>query len=95
MKYWTFKKANFKSSCGIQVYEGYLFEEFQGYYYKKKLYKLVEKRTLKGIERKEKFIGYGYDIFFRKVDGNFISWNEWKSLQLNFDNEYKKELVTI
>lgn len=95
MNYWTYKKANFKAADGLQVYEGYLFGEFMGYYHKKKMYQLVSKKTLKGTELKEKFIGYGHELFHRRIDGVFVSWDEWKQFQLNFDNELKKEPIAV
>lgn len=95
MNYVTYKKVNFKSSCGLQVYEGYLLGEFMGYYHKKKMHQLVIKKTLKGNELKEKFIGYGYELFHRRIDGVFVSWDQWKQFQLNFDTELQKELIAV
>lgn len=81
--YWTFKKQNFKAD-GLVVYAGYLFDEFQGYFHKEKNYRLIEKSTQKGIERKEKFIGYGQQIFLRSKEQ---SWSEWVEYHKNFVNE--------
>lgn len=91
----TYKKLNFKSACGSQVYAGYLQGEFMGYYHKKKLYKLVGKKTLNGTKTTEKFNGYGYELFHRKVNGEWLSWEEWKQFQLHYDNSLQKELMVV
>lgn len=75
---WTHKKVNNLKVGGEQVYKSFMFDEFQGYSRKIKTYQLTSKRTLKGIEYKEKHVGYQFDLFTRKDNnGNWLEWNQW------------------
>lgn len=75
---WTHKKVNGLKVAGEQVYKSFMFDEFIGYSRKVKTYQLTSKRTMKGIEYKEKHVGYNYPLFHRKDnEGNWMDWEQW------------------
>lgn len=84
----TFKKVDGFKFEGKQVYKGFQFENFIGYFFKTRSKQLKIIKTIKGNQYKEVNAGWKYEAYSKD---NKLTWEQW--LQWAKETNKERELA--